>query len=107
MYQSARKLTLTFPKSVQGPLKLANDLVESLKNFQVHMPLVKVFSNTGLKDRHWEEISALVGYPAKPDRDLTLSRVIDLESVKHLVKLEEISDVASKEFNIEKIMNKM
>lgn len=43
------------------------------------MPLVKVFSNPGLKERHWEEISAFVGFPIRPDKDVMLNRLIDLE----------------------------
>jgi|APCry1669189070_1035195.scaffolds.fasta_scaffold446847_1 hypothetical protein len=36
-----------------------------------------------------------------------LNRFIELDTARHLVKLEEISDSASKEFNIEKILNRM
>ena len=36
-----------------------------------------------------------------------LYRFIDLELSNHLPKLEEISENASKEYNIEKILNKM
>jgi len=43
----------------------------------------------------------------RPDKDIMLNRLIDLEAARHLPRLEEISDSASKEFNIEKILNKM
>ena len=36
-----------------------------------------------------------------------LYKLIDLEVTNHLAKLEEISENASKEYNIEKILNKM
>lgn len=107
MFSTAKKLTFMFPKNVAGPLKLANDLVEKLKNFQEHMPLVRVFSNQGMKERHWEEISSITGFPIRPDRDLLLSKLIELEITKHLPQLEEISDAATKEANIENILNKM
>ena len=71
------------------------------------MPLVRVFSNPGFKDRHWEDISTLVGFQIKPDRDVMLYKLIDLEVTNHLAKLEEISENASKEYNIEKILNRM
>lgn len=60
-----------------------------------------------MKERHWEEISSLTGFPIRPDRDLLLQKLIDLEITKHLPQLEEISDAATKEANIENILNKM
>jgi dynein heavy chain len=71
------------------------------------MPLVRVFSNQGMKERHWEEISTLVGFPIRPDKDLMLNRLIDLNVTEHLARLDEISDSAMKEATIENILNKM
>ena len=60
-----------------------------------------------MKERHWEEISTLVGFPIRPDKDLMLNRLIDLNVTEHLNRLDEISDSATKEANIENILNKM
>ncbi len=70
--------------------------------------MATVFSNKGLKDRHWDEISNIVGGSVRPDRKEYLNRFIlmDLPLDKYS-KLEEISDSASKEFGIERIMDKM
>ena len=45
--------------------------------------------------------------PIRPDANHYLQKFTDLECGRHIGRLEEISDSASKEFNIEKIMNKM
>jgi len=72
------------------------------------MPLINIFCNKGLKGRHWQEISDIIELPqVGPDSDLALDKLIKLEMSKYLDKLEEISDTATKEFNIEQIMNKM
>lgn len=41
------------------------------------------------------------------DKEYTLKRLVDLDIIDHLPKLEEISEAASKEFAIEKILGKM
>lgn len=64
--------------------------------------------NPGLKPRHWDEITKIVGITISADKDMQLRRLLkDTEIMKFLSQIEEISDNASKEFGIEKILNKM
>lgn len=73
-----------------------------------HMPLVRVFSSKGLKERHWRDISEIVRFNINPDKSETLNRIIKMELTKEdYDKLEEISDKAAKEYGIEKILQKM
>lgn len=73
-----------------------------------HMPLVRVFSNKGLKERHWRVISDIVRFTINPEKPETLNRIIKMELTNEdYAKLEEISDKASKEYGIEKILQKM
>lgn len=72
------------------------------------MPIIRCLCNPGLKPRHWEEISNIVGITINAEKEQNLSklqRAIDLE--QHLEQLEEISENASKEYSIENILNKM
>ena len=69
--------------------------------------LVRVFSNKGLKERHWEEIGNLVGFKVDPNKKETLSRFIGMNLEDKYAKLEEVSDSATKEFGIEKILDKV
>jgi len=72
------------------------------------MPLVRVFSSKGLKERHWRDISEIVRFNINPDKSETLNRIIKMELTKEdYDKLEEISDKAAKEYGIEKILQKM
>ena len=41
---------------------MAEELIDELKNFQKNIPIISVFSNPGLKERHFNEISSLIKY---------------------------------------------
>lgn len=69
--------------------------------------MIRVFSNKGLKERHWEEIGNLVGFKVDPHKKETLSRFIGMNLEDKYAKLEEVSDSATKEFGIEKILDKV
>jgi dynein heavy chain len=60
-----------------------------------------------LKERHWEEISKRVGFPISPERDVAFKKLIDAETVKYAPELEEISENASREYEIEKVLTRM
>jgi len=67
-----------------------------------------VFSNKGLKERHWQQISDVLNFPVRLENKDKLAKFIMMElSPEIYVRLEEISDSASKEFGIEKILDKM
>ncbi len=71
------------------------------------MPLVQTLFNPGMRDRHWEQISDIVGFPLKPDEDMNLSKLVDMNIESFIPKFEGISEAASKEYSLEKAMEKM
>jgi hypothetical protein len=42
---------------LQGPLKMLDWLSNSVKEYIRNTPLIRVFSNPGMKPRHWTAIS--------------------------------------------------
>jgi dynein heavy chain len=86
---------------------MANRLRVQVGEFKEKMPLIQTLFNPGLRDRHWEQISVIIGQPFKPDDDTNLNKVIDMDLLQHIPKLEQISEAASKEFSLEKAMEKM
>lgn len=46
-----------------------------MDEFKSHMTIVQTLGNPGLKARHWERISEIVGFPIVVDDEMTLERV--------------------------------
>lgn len=79
----------------------------SIDEFKNHMPLINTLGNPGMKDRHWEQVSEIIGFPIKKSADMTLEKVIDYGLAEYTSKFESISESATKENNLEKGMAKM
>jgi hypothetical protein len=50
-----------------APLEVAEAVRQQLQEFLQHVPLIAALRNPGLRDRHWDKISAAVGCPVKAD----------------------------------------
>ena len=60
-----------------------------------------------MKERHWELISEIVGFPIKISPELTLDRIIEFGLEDYIPRFEAISESATKENHLEKAMGKM
>lgn len=79
-----------------------------VEEFKENLPLVQTLFNPGLRDRHWEQISDIINYPNyKPDETTSLSTFVEMNLDQYVPKLESISEAASKEYSLEKAMEKM
>lgn len=63
--------------------------------------------NPGMRDRHWDQVSEIIGFEFKPSEDTNLVRVIEMNLNEHVPKFESISEAASKEYSLEKALEKM
>ncbi|XP_067137229.1 dynein axonemal heavy chain 7-like, partial [Centruroides vittatus] len=85
--------------------------VENVKadidEFRKHMPLIQTICNPGLKDRHWEEMSNLIGFELKHTEETTLDDMFEYHIEEYIPHIAGISDVATKEYNLEKSYLKM
>jgi hypothetical protein len=75
--------------------------------FKEKLPIIQTLGNPGLRERHWEQISEIVGFPIRPTPELTLQKIIDMNLDEYLPKFELISEAASKEHSLEKNLEKM
>jgi dynein heavy chain, axonemal len=72
-----------------------------------HLGLLYALCNKSLQQRHWEQISSLVGFQLEPDNVFTLGRLIEMEVGKHAQELTRLSEAASKEHEIELALDSM
>ena len=75
-------------------IKIAEDLSDDIKNFQKYIPVIAVFSNPGLKARHFKEISKAIKYEGDPlslHSNLYLNKVVGMGAAEHIEELEVIS----------------
>ena len=78
-----------------------------VEEFREYVPLVCTLFNPGMRDRHWLQVSDVVGFNLYPDDDMCLSHLIEMNLQAYVAKFEAISETASKEFSLEKALTKM
>uniref|UniRef100_A0A8C1HSU8 Dynein axonemal heavy chain 7 n=1 Tax=Cyprinus carpio carpio TaxID=630221 RepID=A0A8C1HSU8_CYPCA len=103
--RSLYKLEKSFQDSPKA-LQIATSVKAEVEAFKEHIPLV--LCNPGLRERHWEAMSAVVGFPLKPsEEDACVAQFLPLHLEAHLSAFETISEGASKEHGLEKAMERM
>lgn len=80
---------------------------EQIEEFREYMPIINTLGNPGMKERHWEMVSEIIGFPIKVTPELTLQKVIEYGLEEYVSKFESISESATKENNLEKAMLRM
>lgn len=65
----------------------------------------------GMVERHWKQISDIVGFTVNPDNEtdepFNFQKVLDLGLMKHVEELVDVGERASKEFQIETMLREM
>ena len=93
--------------TLRGPLKVAETLKAEIESFREKMPLIACICNRGMRERHWVNVSAIIGYPFQPQPTTTVTSMLGMGLEKSLERLEEIAGTASKEYSLEKALDKM
>ncbi|XP_036906430.1 dynein heavy chain 3, axonemal-like, partial [Sturnira hondurensis] len=106
MWRTIYKLTKTFA-DVPAPRRLAENVKIKIDKFKQHIPILNISCNPGMKDQHWQQISELVGCEIKPTETTCLANMLEFGFSKFIDKLEPIGAAASKEYSLEKNLEKM
>jgi len=69
--------------------------------------MIYALRNPGMRDRHWKRLSGLVGFEVACTPDFTGRMAIELNLPKYIAQCEEVSEFASKEHALEKLLDKM
>ncbi|KAK3717325.1 hypothetical protein QZH41_011557, partial [Actinostola sp. cb2023] len=106
MFRTVFKLSKTFGDA-PAPRRVADSVKSKIDKFKVHLPLLQIICNPGIRDRHWTQMSEVVEFDITPEPTTSLCTMLEYNLLKNMTKLEEISGAASKEFGLEKAMEKM
>uniref|UniRef100_A0A8C2TNL6 Dynein axonemal heavy chain 12 n=1 Tax=Coturnix japonica TaxID=93934 RepID=A0A8C2TNL6_COTJA len=99
--QSTEEMVETMDYIRDVKVKGIQDLSLRIKE---NIPTVNVFCNPGLRARHWEQMSNIIGYDLTPDSGTTLRKVLKQNLGPYLEQFENIS---VGEFSLERAMNIM
>ena len=100
------KLEKSFVESPQARA-IANTIRLEIEKMREHIPIIQSLCNPGMRERHWERISAVVGFTIMPTPETTLFEILELHLGKYVEQFEPIAESASKEFALEKALAKM
>lgn len=89
------------------PLRLCDRMINWIDSFRTGVYIVKIMCNSALRDRHWIEMSELVGFNLKPDAGSSLRKIINWNIDHLLPNFEIISIGANKELQLKNDLNIM
>ncbi|XP_059059125.1 dynein axonemal heavy chain 3 [Achroia grisella] len=90
-----------------GAKRIADMVRNKVEKFKVLLPVLCAICNKGMRDRHWAQISELVGVEVVHGPETTLADMVEQGVHVYGAQLEEIEQYASKEYALEKSLNKM
>ncbi|KAJ1097170.1 hypothetical protein NDU88_002296 [Pleurodeles waltl] len=106
MWRTVYKLTKTFAE-IPAPKRVAENVKFKIDKFKQHLPIISVICNRGMKARHWEQMSEIVGFDVTPDENTSLLTMLEYGLSKFIDRLDQIGAAAVKEYSLEKAMEKM
>ena len=84
-YRAIYKLEKSFHEPAVR--KLAETVRLTIEEFREHMSLIMTLGNPGMKARHWEQVSEIVGFPIKVDSNMTLLKVKIYSNELYMIKV--------------------
>ena len=88
---------------------VVQNIAGQLKDFREKVPLIVALRTPGMRARHWEKLGEKLGAPVVADESLTLEALCELglADPQYVMMLEELSELAGKEYALEAGMDKM
>ncbi|KAL1398756.1 hypothetical protein pipiens_008712 [Culex pipiens pipiens] len=80
--------------------RVAEQIRMKIDKFKVYLPVLESICRQGLCERHWAQISSELGQEVNPEVQHSLGLMVDIDIMKILNRLEEISNAAGKEYEL-------
>lgn len=80
--------------------RYADQIRIKIDKFKVYLPILEGICREGLSERHWLQISEELGQPVNPESYKTLASLVEIDILRIAERLEEISNAAAKEFEL-------
>ncbi|XP_063228083.1 LOW QUALITY PROTEIN: dynein axonemal heavy chain 7-like [Bacillus rossius redtenbacheri] len=93
--------------NLPAPIKLATKALQHIREFRQHLRFISILCNPALTQRHWNEMSQLVGFDLTPDAGTTLRKMIEKNLEHILEQFDVISISADKEKHLQENLSKM
>ncbi|EAY07015.1 Dynein heavy chain family protein [Trichomonas vaginalis G3] len=82
-------------------------LADAINKFKQPLQLVSKLRHLGIKTKHWEQISEIVGFNCVPTMDLTLQGFLQMDLGRWGQQITEVASVAMQEYSIESVLDKL
>ena len=93
---------------IAEPLKVAQAISEEIAAFlNKEVPLIATVCTPGLRSRHWDEIQSLLNKTIIVTDTTNIQDLVKLKLHESVEKIEDICQNASKEFAVEKLLDRM
>ncbi|XP_053695545.1 dynein axonemal heavy chain 3 [Sabethes cyaneus] len=80
--------------------RVAEQIRMKIDKFKIYLPVMEAICRQGLGERHWAQISEELGQEVNPEVQNPLGLMVDIDIMKIQNRLEEISNAAGKEYEL-------
>ena len=95
------------PNQLPPPLKICALTIAAINKFTENIRVVTCLCNPGIRQRHWTQMSTIIGYDITPNSGSSLRKVLRLALDQFMDRLEEVSTAATKEHALELELHEM
>ena len=95
------------PDQLPPPLKICALTITAINKFTENIRVVTCLCNPGIRQRHWTQMSDVIGFDITPNSGSSLRKVLRLELDQFMDRLEEVSTAATKEHALELELHEM
>uniref|UniRef100_A0A336LVJ1 CSON005797 protein n=1 Tax=Culicoides sonorensis TaxID=179676 RepID=A0A336LVJ1_CULSO len=95
------------PKNYPTPIIICQYMIQHIKDFSTGAYMISVMCNPALKQRHWDEMSAIAGFDITPDAGTTIRKMQKMGLQYHMNDFEVVSMSANKELVLQENLKAM